>query len=192
MKRRLTWYVGIAGIILATATWVSAATMEDIVNNNEPWFVYSNTTAKVSKLGTDRSEGLGSVEFTADGPFSGTFSYSDHTDHDYTGNFVLSPNGKKLTMELDEEGRIEFYTMMAEWLYDAAWYYEGIELENIWFFPDKKGVVLSPVKISQKTNSPTKGKVSAKGTVSADVVGYGTIWGKYSFKSTIKFFPQYP
>ena len=73
MKRRLAWSVGIATILFATATWVSAASMDDIAGT---WGVYTKAKGKVSKLGADNSEGLGAIQFKKDSyePNTGLFT----------------------------------------------------------------------------------------------------------------------
>jgi hypothetical protein len=191
MNRRLTWCVGIAGIILATATWVSAASMDDIAGT---WGVYTKAKGRVSKLGSDHSEGFGAIKFDKGppGPNTGSFAYKDpgYVGYTYTGNFTLSTDGKKLTMQLDDNGRQEFEDMMADWLHRGA-LGEGISLDRINFVYDKNGILMSTVKTSKKTNGPTKGTVSAKGIVYADVYQNGVLIGlasgKFSFKSTTKF-----
>jgi hypothetical protein len=187
MKRRLVWSVGIAMIFLAMATWVSAATMDGIVGD---WVVYSKAKGSVSKLGSDHSDGPGRISFEAlPGSNSGSFTYHDPGGYMYTGDFSLSPDGKKLTMEFDEAGLDEFEAMMADWLQIAA-AEKGLSLTGISFAYDQKGILIGSVKTSKKTNGPTKGTVSAKGIVYAHVWDRGTYIGyvpaKYSFKSTSK------
>jgi hypothetical protein len=186
MKRSLAWSIGVAAILFATATWVSAATIYDIAR---PWTVYAKAKGKVTKLGTDRSEGPGEITFTpGSDPYTGSFAYEDVERHIFTGPVILSPDGKKLTMKLDGPGLAEFEDMMAAWLQRAASWELCLKIETIRFEYDEKGIVMSPVKISKKTNSPTKGTVSAKGIVSADVCNSNvTVSGKFSFKSTIEF-----
>jgi hypothetical protein len=187
MKRRSAWSIGIVGILFATATLVSAANMDDIVGT---WGVFSKATAKVSKLGTDHSEGYGAIEFTD----SGFFAYDDPGGYTYTGTFTLSADGKMLTMQLDDAGRQEFEGMLTDWLQRAAGG-KGLSLKNIDFQYDAKGIFVSPVKTSKKTKGPTKGKVSAKGIVYADV-WQGTVYigpesGKFSFTSTTQFLSKH-
>jgi hypothetical protein len=186
MKRSLALSVGIATFLLAMATWVSAATMDDIAGT---WGVYSKSTGKVSKVGSDRSEGLGWVEFIAGPESTGAFDYHDPSrGYNYTGDFVLSPDGKTLTMQFDAVGRSTFENMMRDWLSDAA-LWKDLDLRNIDFVCDENGIVLKPVKISKKTNGPTKGTVTAKGIVYADVYESGEFIfrgaEKFSFKGTI-------
>ena len=185
MKRGLTCSISVAVLLIATATWVSAATMYDI---DRSWGVYSKAKGKVSKLGSDHSEGVGSVTITANSPSSGSFHYIDARGYDYTGSVTLSPDGKKLAMQLNGPGRTEFENMMADWIEDAA-LWEGLCLDVTEFIYDKQDIVISPVKISKKTNAPIKGNVSAKGTVWAELCTGGLISGNFSFKSTITFLP---
>jgi hypothetical protein len=194
MKRSLVWSVGLAMSLLAMATWVSAASMDDIAGT---WGVYTKAKGSVRKLGTNHSEGLGAIQFRKDSyeQYVGFFTYNERGGHDaggytYTGYFDLTPDGKKLTLEFDDDGLLEFEAMMADWLQRAAagkW----LVLDNITFVYDEKGIVMSTVKTSKKTNGPTKGTVSAKGVVWAHVWDRGTyigyIPGKFSFKSTTKF-----
>jgi hypothetical protein len=189
MKRKLAWSVGIAVFLFATATWVSAANMDDIAGT---WGVYSKAKGKVSKLGTDYSEGFGAMHFMKGNPGSnnGLFDYYDPQGYVYTGAFALSPDGKKLTMQLDNNGRLEFEDMMADWLRRGA-AEDGVFLDDIEFVYDEKGLLMSTVKTSKKTNGPIKGTVSAKGIVYA-VADQGNnvripVSGKFSFKSTTKF-----
>ena len=187
MKRRLVWSVGIAVFLFATATWVSAATMGGVVGD---WVVYSKAKGKVSKLGSDHSEGPARITFEAPpGSNTGTFTYHDPGGYIYTGEFTLAPDGKSLTMEFDPAGLNEFESMMAHWLQIGATE-KNLRLENIRFVYDQEGILIGSVKTSKKTNGPTKGTVSAKGVVWADVWDRGTYIGdipaKFSYKSTTK------
>lgn len=187
MKRRFACAVGIAVFLLIGATWVSAATMDGVVGD---WVVYSKANGKVSKLGSDQSEGPARISFRApQGSNTGTFTYNDPGGYIYTGDFVLSPDGKSLTMEFDAEGLDEFEAMMAHWLQTGA-SEKRLLLQNILFVYDEEGILIGSVKTSKKTNGPTKGTVSAKGVVWADVWDRGTyigyIPGKFSYKSTTK------
>jgi len=187
MKRRLAWSIGIGVFLFATATWVSAASMDDIAGT---WGVYSKSKGKVSKVGSDHSQGLGTIMYIPESESDGTFDYYDPSRSlHYTGDFVLSPDGKMLTMGLNANGRDNFEDMMIAWLSEAA-LWADLDLRNIDFVFDESGIVLKPVKISKKTNGPTIGKVSAKGIVYADVYEYGDFIyrgaEKFSFKGTIK------
>jgi hypothetical protein len=183
MKRRTVWAIGVVAILFGVATLVSAAGLDDIVGT---WTVYSKSKAKVSKLGSDASEGEGAIQFSD----IGIFAYDDPAGYRYTGTFTLSPDGKTLTMNLDAAGRLEFEKMMKDWLVRAA-EWEGLILSDIRFEYDAKGLFVGPVKISKKTKGPTKGKVSAKGTVSAIVQEPGEDPGrqstKFSFTDTTQF-----
>jgi len=189
MKRSLALSVGIATFLLAMATWVSAATMDDIAGT---WGVYSKAKGKVSKLGGENSEGFGAMRFERGAPGSntGSFDYFDPEGYIYTGYFTLSQNGKQLTMELDNNGRQEFEEMMRTWLQRSA-SGEGLILENIYFDYDEKGILMSTLKTSEKKKGPIKGTVSAKGIVYADLDEGNNVVipvsGKFSFKSTTKF-----
>ncbi len=97
-------------------------------------------------------------------------------------------------MQLDAAGRKELEDMLTDWLQRAAGA-KGLYLKNIDFQYDANGIFLSPVKISKKTRGPTKGKVSAKGIVYADV-WEGTVYigpesGKFSFTSTTQFLSKH-
>ena len=128
MKRRLVWSVGIAVFLFATATWVSAATMGGVVGD---WVVYSKAKGKVSKLGSDHSEGPARITFEApQGSNTGTFTYHDPGGYIYTGEFTLTADGKSLTMEFDPAGLNEFESMMAHWLQIGATE-KNLHLENI-------------------------------------------------------------
>jgi len=187
MKRRLAWSIGIGVFLFATATWVSAATMAGVVGD---WVVYSKAKGSVSKLGSDHSDGPARITF--DAPLesnTGSFTYNDPGGYIYTGDFTLAPDGKSLTMEFDADGLDEFERMMADWLQIAATE-KDLFLEKILFVYDEKGPLIGSVKTSKKTNGPTKGTVTAKGVVYADIwdrgtyIGYGS--AKFSYKSTTK------
>ncbi len=190
MRRKSIWSIGYLALFCFITTSAAAASIEDITGT---WDVYSKTKAKVNGLGSDSSEGNGEIVISAGDPGanSGSFVFHDPDGiHSYTGIFILSPDGKKLEMSLDAPGRQEFEAMLTEWLQGAA-LGKGLTLENIVFSFDSKGISISPVKISKKTNTPTNAKVSSKGIVSADVWEgldfIGNKSRKFSFTSKLKF-----
>ena len=184
MMRKGALCTGVVAILFSMVVSASAATMEDIVGE---WGVLYQTNAKVSKVGSDISTGGGIITFTAGvpGSNSGTFGFEDLTQgYFYTGTFVLSPDGKKLTMSLDAGGVNELFQMMTNWLMDVPL---DVTLQDP-EFTTESGVVINPVKTSKKTNGPTKGVVSAKGTVSAYVVEEGIVeTSNFSYKTTVTF-----
>lgn len=183
MKKISVWSIGIVAILFSLVTVASAVDMGDIVGT---WLVYSKATGRVSRLGSDLSEGYGAITFNNDG----SFSYTDHQGYVFTGDFNLSLDGKVITIQLDNHGYQEFEIMMEDWLYVSA-AGDGIILENINFVHDTNGIVIKPVRTSNRTNGPTRATVTAKGIVYADVydayhnfLGYGA--ARFSFRSNIK------
>ena len=194
MKKTLVWTIGVMAVLFAMATLTSAATIDDIVGT---WGATFKTNFKVAKLGADHSEGVGSIVLTASvpGPNTGTFILNDPAGYTYNGSFVLSSDGKAVTMTLDDASRTEFITMLTNWLQRAATD-KGLTVQNIVISFDEKGITLKPVKTSKKTNGLTKGVVSAKGTVNADVWDgadpVGNVTKKFSYKTTIKALNRVP
>jgi hypothetical protein len=189
MKKTLVWTIGVMAVLFAMATLTSAATIDDILGT---WGATFKTNFKVAKLGADHSEGAGTIVLTASapGPNTGTFIFNDPAGYTYTGPFVLSADGKAVTMTFDDASRNVFVTMMNDRIQRAAMD-KGLTVQNIVISFDEKGITLSPVKTSKKTNGLTKGVVSAKGTVNADVWDgadpVGNVTKKFSYKTTVKF-----
>lgn len=166
-------------IVLLISSPVLSATMDDLVGT---WTTLNTAKIKVSKIGSWSSENSSTTTLNDDGTF--TLDEIDSTGtYEYTGDWSLIKEGKKLSVGLDSAGRAELERVWENWLIELADEY-GAFVENISFWDVT--LTLSEPSIPKKTNIPKKTTIKAKGWVSATFDGED-ISRKFSYTSKVYF-----
>jgi hypothetical protein len=166
-------------IALLISSPVLSATVDDLVGT---WTTINTAKIRVSKIGSWSSENSSTTTFNNDGTF--TLDEIDSTGpYDYTGDWSLIKEGKKIFFELDDHGLSELGRVWTNWLIELA-DENGATVENIIFWDVT--LTLSEPSVPKKTNIPKKATIKAKGWVSA-TLNDEDISRKFSYTSKVYF-----
>jgi len=179
MRRHYCFSVIAVFIVLLISSPVLSATVDDLVGT---WTTLNTAKIRVSKIGSWSSENSSTTTLNDDGTF--TLDEIDSTgQYEYTGDWSLIKEGKKISFELDDHGLSELGRVWTNWLIELADEY-GATVENISFWDVT--LTLSEPSVPKKTNIPKKTTIKAKGWVSATFNGEN-ISRKFSYTSKVYF-----
>jgi hypothetical protein len=178
VKKHILIAISVLVISALTSTPSRSATVSDLAG---VWDTWSVAKLKVSGVGSRSAENPSTTTLNQVGTF--TLHEVDSTGtYDYTGNWDLIKDGKKMSIALDTPGQTELMLAWENWLIEVGNEY-GISVENIEFSVEK--LTISQPSIPKKTLIPKKITLKAKGRVSAFVDGeYLTKRFSYSSKVT--------
>ena len=166
-------------LTVLVSTPLFSATESDLIGT---WNTYNVSKMKISRIGSRTANNYTTTTLTDVGTF--TMHESDSTGiYDYTGNWVLIKDGKKVQFSLDAPGQSELVRMWENWLTEVANEY-GASIANISF--SITSLTISQPSISKKTNIPRKAIIKAKGLVSA-TVDSESMTRNFSYTSKVSF-----
>lgn len=179
MKRLsvVSWVLAVIGLL--TAGYVQSATVGDLVGT---WTTVNTARIKVSRIGSWSSINNSTVTFENDMTF--TLHEIDSTGiYDYTGDWSLINEGKKIAFDLDAAGYLELQRVWENWFRELAYEY-GATIDNISFWDVT--YTLSQPGVPKKTNIPKKTTIKAKGMVGANLNG-DYLARKFTYVSKVYF-----
>lgn len=179
MKKTVFVAFSLVFVVMFMSTPLFSATVDDLVGI---WETYNVSKLKISGVGSRTAENNTTTILTDDMTF--TMHEVDSTGtYDYTGNWGLIKDGKKMHIGLDTNGRSKLITMWEKWLMEIAQEY-GVSIGNISL--SVESLTISEPGLPKKTNIPKKATIKAKGLVSATVDGE-PLTKKFSYTSKVTF-----
>lgn len=179
MKKSIMFTFTMFFLAMFISTPLFSATEDDLLGD---WITNNVSKLKITRIGSDASDDHSTTTLNNDTTFTMHENTSTGT-YDYTGNWELIKNGKKILFALDGNGRTELIRMLGDWMEEMA-------EENEVFVSDISisitNLTLSQPSIPKKTNIPKKITIKAKGLVIA-ILESKPVTRKFSYTSQVSF-----
>jgi hypothetical protein len=178
MRKTVAFAFSMLALSMVVSIPLFAATEGDLIGT---WNTYNVSKMKISRIGS-RTANNDTTTTLTDAAF--TMHEIDSTGtYNYTGNWVLIKDGKKIQFSLDAPGQSVLVSMWENWLVEVAKEY-GASIVDISF--SVTSLTISQPGIPKRTNIPKKATIKAKGLVSATVDGE-PMTRKFSYSSKVSF-----
>jgi hypothetical protein len=179
MKKTIMFVFSMLVLAMFISTPLFSATEEDLIGT---WETHSVSKLRISRIGSTASDNYSTTTLNDNGTF--TLAEVDSTgEYNYTGNWELIKDGKKMLVGLDENGRDELIRMFGNWMMEMAEEY-GASVSDISISIAK--LTISQPSIPKKTNIPRKITIKSNGLVSA-ILDSEPLTRNFSYISKVSF-----